>query len=49
MRIQLGIGSADMIPISCGGALDASQLAAWVRRRRFTVRISIFFAITASP
>jgi hypothetical protein len=26
------------VPFSCGGALDASQLAARVRRRRFTDR-----------
>ena len=32
----LGNASASIVPFSCGGASDAPQLAARVRRRRFT-------------
>jgi hypothetical protein len=32
-HIQISIGSASIVPFSCGGALDAPQLAAGVRRR----------------
>ena len=32
----LGNVSASIVPFSCGGASDAPQLAARVRRRRFT-------------
>jgi len=35
MRIQLSFGSDYLVPLSCGGASDAPQLAARVRRRRF--------------
>ena len=37
MRIQLRfLDQLNLVPPSCGGALDAPQLAARVRRRRFT-------------
>ena len=35
----LGNVSASIVPFSCGGASDAPQLAARVRRRRFTLSI----------
>jgi len=35
----LGNVSASIVPFSCGGASDAPQLAARVRRRRFTSTI----------
>ena len=38
MRIQLRSESASLDPFLCGGVLDAPQLAARVRRRRFTIR-----------
>ena len=35
IRIQLGLDQVSLLPISCGSALDAPPLAAWVRCRRF--------------
>ena len=32
----LGLDQLNRVPFSCGGALDAPQLAARVRRRSFT-------------
>ena len=36
MRINLGLDLLNLFPTSCGSALDAPPLAAWVRCRRFT-------------
>jgi len=51
MQTCLAFGSGNLIPFSCGGALDAPSACSGVRRRRFTVtagrerikEFSIFF------
>ena len=36
MQTCLAFGSGNLIPFSCGGALDAPSACSGVRRRRFT-------------
>jgi hypothetical protein len=46
MQTCLAFGSGNLIPFSCGGALDAPSACSGVRRRRFTQLVfSVWAAI----